>query len=149
MIELQNTKVVAAIPPAAIKDNADFSSRVIDLRDHPGASYLEFHGLLGATDIEMAVLKVMESDTKTDATTLGGTPTLVKDATTKPGASDDNKTFVIGIDLTKTRQRYLQLQAKAGNGTSGTFLAATAVIHGMTVAGDGATPRGVLFADYA
>ena len=76
---LQETKVFSVIPPTAIKDNAAFVSTVIDKNDLDGADYLEFIGLLGATDVEMAVLRVMESDTLTNATTLGGTPTLVKD----------------------------------------------------------------------
>ena len=52
----------------------------------------------------------MESDIKTNATTLGGTPTLVKDSTTKPSATDDDKPFVFGIDLRNSRKQYLQLQ---------------------------------------
>ena len=114
-------------PPAAIKDNAAFASLVINKNDLDGASYLEFIGLLGASDIAMATLKVMESDIKTNATTLGATPTLVKDSTTKPSATDDDKPFVFGIDLRNSRKRYLQLQGTAGDGALGTFLAAIAI----------------------
>lgn len=149
MNELQSTKVFNAIPPAAIKDNAAFSSLVLDKQDFPGADYLEFLGALGATDVAMSVLKVMESDTKTDSTTLGGTPTLVKDSTTKPSATNDNTVFAFGIDLRKSRQRYLQLQATAGDGTSGTFLAAIAIARRLSEASSLAADRGLLFAEYA
>jgi len=149
MNELQTTKIQGAILPAAIKDDAAFASQVIDKTDFPGCDYLEFVGLLGATDVEMATLKVMESDTKTDPTTLGGTPSLVKDATTKPGAGDDGEPFVFGIDLRKTRKRYLQLQATAGDGTSGTYLAAIVIGRRITEASSIAANRGLLFAEYA
>lgn len=149
MNELQTTIVKAAIPPGIIKDNAAFVSNVIDLNDFDGCSYLEFQGVIGTTDISMAVLKVMESDTKTNGTTLGGAPALVKDSTTKPGVADDEKTFVFGIDLCKTRQRYLQLQATAGNGSAGTYLAANAIGYRPNEAGSEAAMRGLLFAEYA
>ena len=119
MNELQETIIKAAIPPGAIKDNAAFSSLVIDRNDFPGCAYLEFVGVLGATDVAMAVLKVVESDTKTNSTTLGGTPADVLDIVSKPGTGADDLPFVVGVDLRKTRQRYLQLQATAGNGTAG------------------------------
>jgi hypothetical protein len=147
--QAQETKVVAAIPPAAIKDDAAFSSLVIDKADFPGADYREFVGVLGSIDATMAVLKVMESDTKTNSTTLGGSPTAVKDATTKPGSSDGNKTFAIGVNLHATRQRYLQLQATAGDGAAGTFLAAVAIASRLQVSSSRAADRGLLFAEYA
>lgn len=147
--ELQTTKVFNAIPPAAIKDNAAFVSKVIDKNDLHGADYIEFIGALGATDIAMATLKVMESDTKTNDTTLGGTPVLVKDSTTKPGATDDDKVFAFGVDLRKSRQRYLQLQATAGDGATGTFLSAVAVARRAIESSSNAALRGLLFAEYA
>lgn len=149
MNELSQTKRAIAIAPGVIKDNAAFTSNVIDKNDFPGADYLEFVGLIGATDVEMAVLKVMESDTKTNATTLGGTPALVKDATTKPGAGDSDKLFVFGIDLRKSRERYLQLQATAGNGSAGTYLAAHVVARRLGEASEVAADRNLLFAEYA
>jgi len=145
----QETKVLSLIPPTAIKDNAAFVSTVIDKNDLDGADYLDILGHLGATDVEMAQLRVMESDTLSDATTLGGSPSLVKDATTKPGADDDNKVFAFGLDLSKSRKRYLQLQATAGDGTAGTFLSAIAIASRPREAGSSATRRGLLFAEYA
>lgn len=149
MNELQQTIIKPAIPPAAIKDDAAFSSLVIDRNDFPGCNYIEFVGQIGATDIALAALKVVESDTKTNSTTLGGTPADVDAADTLPGADDDNKTFVFGIDLSNgSRQRYLQLQATAGNGTAGTFLSAIAIGYRPHEAGSSATKRGALFAQY-
>lgn len=144
----QELKIAVAIAPGMIQDNAAFTSNVIDLNDFDGAGYLEFIGVIGSIDASMAVLKVQESDTKTDATTLGGTPADVVDATTKPGTSDDNTVFVIGLDLRSPRKRYVQLQATAGDGAAGTYFAAIAVGRPGT-SGSGATERGLLFAQYA
>ena len=74
---------------------------------------------------------------------------LVKDTTTKPGAGDDDKVAVIGLDLKKSRQRYLQLQATAGDGTAGTYLSAVAIARRPTEASSRAADRGLLFAEYA
>lgn len=149
MNEVQQTKMQIAIAPAAIVDDAAFTSNVIDKTDFPGCDYLEFVGVIGATDVAMATLKVMESDTKTDATTLGGTPAEVKDSSTKPGATDDNKLFVFGVDLKASRERYLQLQATAGDGTSGTFLSAIVIGRRLSEASHRAADRNLLFAEYA
>ena len=149
MIPLQETKVFSVIPPTAVVDDAAFVSTVIDKNDLDGADYLEFIGLLGATDIAMDTLKVMESDTLTNATTLGGTPTLVKDATTKPTADDDGQPFAFGIDLGKSRKQYIQLQATAGDGTAGTFMAAIAIASRPREASSTPARRGLLFAEYA
>lgn len=149
MNELQTTKVFNVIPPTAIKDNAAFVSTVIDKADLHGADYLEFIVGLGATDVAMAVLRVMESDTLTNATTLGGSPTLVKDSTTKPADDADGKVAVFGIDLRKSRQRYIQLQATAGDGSTGTYLSAIAIARRSIEASSDAAQRGLLFAEYA
>lgn len=145
MKEIQNTVILAAIPPGIKKDNAAFVANVIDTAD---ADYIEFVGVLGDTDIAMAALKVQESDTKTNDTTLENGAD-VKDVTTKPGADDDNKTFVIGVDLRKNRKRYLQLQGTAGDGATGTYLAAVAILQKSGVRSSAAADRGMLFAEYA
>jgi len=146
MIELQETIIKNAIPPAAIKDDAAFSSLVIDKKDLRGAAYAEFVIALGATDVAMATLKVMESDTKTNDTTLGGTPAEVIDTASKPGATDDDKVLVIGVDLRKSRQRYMQLQAPRKppapeNGSQSTFLSAVLLPGGCVSPADGLKPR--------
>lgn len=142
----QYTKDLPAIVPVAIKDNAAWVSLVIDTQD---ASYIEFKGILGATDIAMALLKVMASDVKTDDNTLGGTPVLIVDATTKPSATDDGKTFAFGVDLIASPYpRYFLLEGTAGDGSAGTFLAAIACLTMKGQQGNTATDRGMLFVQY-
>lgn len=126
---INTTRLFNAIPPGVIKDDAAFVANVLDLADFvpSGAAGIAFVVNLGAIDAAVATLKVMESDTETDSTTLGGTPVEVHDVTTKPGATDDNGIFVIYVPLTAARQRYLQLQATAGDGAAGTYLSAIAI----------------------
>lgn len=145
MKEVQQLEVFPAIPPTAIKDDAAFVSRAIDVAD---ADYMEFHVNIGATDVAMAALKVMESDTLTNATTLGGTPAEVVDVTTKPGATADDSIWIVGVKC-HGRKRYLQLQATAGDGTAGTFMAATAVVRRSGTRSSTAAARGVAYAQYA
>ena len=95
----------------------------------------------------MAQLRVMESDTKTDATTLGGVPVEVKAAAALPGAGDDGKSFVFGLDLRAPRQRYLQLQATAGDGAAGTYLSAVAIGQPARASSE-ASVRNLAFAEY-
>ena len=147
MFMIQTTKIIPAIAPAAIVDSAAFTSNVIDLNLFDGAGYIEFVGQLGSIDATMPVLRVMESDTADDATTPGGTPTEVIDAAVKPTAANDGRAFVLGVDLRAPRGRYLQLQATAGNGAAGTYLAAWAVAR-PGVETSSAEVRGLRFAEY-
>lgn len=151
MNHLQNVKFVNIIPPGAVVDNAAYTSTVVDTA---GFDAVAFVVNTGFTDIALAALKVQESDAITDSVTLNsgsdvtglvwGTSTNPDTGSTSalPSATDDNKTFVAYVD-TRARKRYLQLQATAGNGTTGTYLAANAI---LSKAGEGpynATTRGL------
>lgn len=143
---LNTSKWFNAIPPGVIKDNAAFVSNVLDKQtDVPqDAKGVLLIFQFGATDIAMAVQKIMQSDTETNATTLGGVPTAVHDFTTKAGAGDDNGLFGVYIPMSKWTERYLQAQGTAGNGTNGTYLSCLAVFDhpgssGVTAADLGMT----------
>lgn len=133
---LTTTKFFNAIPPAVIKDNAAYTSYVLDKQTFlpTGAKGVLFVASLGATDIAPAVFKVQQAAAASDTTTLT-TPSDVKDVTTKPAATDDNGLFGIYVPISKWTQRYLQLAATAGNGTNGTYLSAIAIAD---MEGDGA-----------
>lgn len=130
MIAAQNMKVVSITPPAAIVDNASYTTAEIDTL---GFDYAQVYVYLGATDIAMAALKVTESDTSgsghADVTGLvfGTSNTIAGAASTLPSSTDDNKFFVFDIDL-RGRKRYLDLVATAGDGTAGTYLTAFAIL---------------------
>lgn len=151
MNALTRNKFFNAIPPGVIKDNAAYVSNVIDKLDVPNdCKGVLFLATLGATDITMAVLKVMQSDTETNPTTLGGTPELVKDTTTKPTPTDDNGIVGIYVPMSKWTEQFLQLQATAGNGTAGTYLSAIAIFDdvGLTDISD-VSSLGLTYLDIA
>lgn len=127
MIALQDAYYFNVISPAAIVDDASWTTNEIDtVVDGVKYDHCTIIFQLGATDIAMAALKVQESDTTgsgfADITgTVGGT------AFDLPSATDDNKIVVFSVNLTN-RKRFLDLVATAGNGAAGTYASATAIL---------------------
>ena len=123
MESLQGAKKGICVLPQVL-DNATATSYVIDTA---GVDYVNIDVVIGATDIALTTLKVQESDTKTDATTLSSGADITglvygANGSTLPSATDDNKIFSFEIN-TQGRKRYLQLIAVAGNGTTGVAIA--------------------------
>jgi hypothetical protein len=127
---LQQVKLVAVTPPAAISDNATLTTAEIDTA---GWDYLTYIVYLGATDIAMAALAVTESDSTGSghANVTGliwGTSTNIDGSTSAlPSATDDNTFQVAQIDL-RGRKRYIDLTATTGNGTNGTYICVLAIL---------------------
>ena len=147
MILPGNIAVFNCIPPAAVKDNAAFTSYVLDTADplFAGAKGILFLVTLGALDIGVTVLKVNQSETKSNATTLSGTITALYDTVTKPSATDDNGIWAIYIDLTQPHGRYLQLPATADDGSVGVYLSAVAIVDRPTNSGGSTLPGATVF----
>lgn len=124
---IENYKMVSVTPPAAIVDNASFTTAEVDTLGFDRARICVY---LGATDIAMTALHVTESDTSAsghveiDATDFtDATQTDIEgNALALPSATDDNKFVVIDINL-QGRKRYLDVVATAGDGSAGTFAA--------------------------
>lgn len=143
MISAQNNKYVLVTPPAAILDNASATTNSIDTK---GWDYLQVVCMIGATDIAMSALKLQTSDTDSayaDLTgAIFGTSTNIDGSTSAvPSATDDNKVFVIEVDL-RGKKRYFDLVATAGNGTAGTYFSAVAVLSRGEIAPITAAGRG-------
>lgn len=137
---LQQTKQVLVTPPAAIVDNADFTTNTIDTA---GYGKIAIFFALGATDIAMTALKVQESDASNmgAAADITGCVFGASGAPALPTADDDNKIFGFFINLAG-RKRYLDVVATAGNGSLGTFGAAWAVLYNGEIPNT-ATERGL------
>lgn len=123
-------KMVAITPPAAIVDNASFTTAAIDTL---GYKLCIINVLFGAMDIAMAALKVQESDDSgmSGAADVAGAVAGTSDndagsASTLPSATADNKFFQFVVRCGGARKRYLDLVATGGDGTAGTFMAAWA-----------------------
>lgn len=145
MVPAQNSKYVIVTSPAAIVDNASFTTNSIDTA---GFDYLQVVVTLGAADIALTALKLQTSDTDGSYADLTGaifgtSDTIAGTASTLPSATDDNKIFVIEVDL-RGKKRYFDLVATMGDGTVGGFVSAIAVlskgeITPITAAGRGAS----------
>jgi hypothetical protein len=130
MNDLQVAKYVQVIAPAAIVDDASFTTNEIDTLDF---DYLTVVFNLGATDIAMAALKMQSSDTSgsgfADVTGLdcNGDTDIDGSAAALPSATDDNSLVVFQVDL-RGQKRYFDLVATAGNGSTGSFGSAVAIL---------------------
>jgi hypothetical protein len=135
-MNISNFSIHPMILPQALLDDTTASSKVVDLA---GSKYCYIAVQLGATDIAMAALKVQEADAKTDDTTLtsGADITGLTYATALPSATDDNKTYLFAFP-TEGRKRYVNVVATAGNGSTGTYLTATAILFDKLVHNDNA-----------
>ncbi len=101
--------------------------------DTAGYSYAIIVVQLGATDIALTNLRLQESDVSGSGYadipgTVYGTGTGIDGATSAlPTATDDNKAFAFGVNLLG-RKRYLDLIATVGDGTTGAFVTAFALL---------------------
>lgn len=144
MSKLHDAKFVQVIAPAAITDNASYTTAEVDTL---GYNYATFIFNLGASDIAMTALKIQESDTSGSgmadiAGTVLGTATDIDGSTTAlPSATDDNKFIVIQLDL-RGRKRYLDMVATAGDGDTGTFAACSCVLTRADVAPESVSDAG-------
>lgn len=138
MIQNLKNKVVAVTPPAAIVDNAGFTTNIIDTL---GFAFITVIVMLGATDIALAALKLRESDANdmTGAVDVDGADFSTDG--TLPSATDDNKLYAIHVNL-KGRKRYLDLTLTGGDGTTGTYASVIALLSEASNVPSSATARG-------
>lgn len=129
MNPLHHLKVINVTPPTAILDDASAATTAINTQ---GFAYCQIWVSLGASDIAMAALKVQESDTDGSygdiTNTVVGTATdAFGAATTLPSSTADNNLYCFDIDL-RGRKKWLDLVATAGNGSTGTYISAWAIL---------------------
>lgn len=137
MNALGKVKFVNVTPPAAIVDNAAFTTAAVDTK---GWNRCTFVASFGAMDIAAASSSVRHSD----ASNMGSPATLLTGGTdfTLPVDTDDNKIFVFDIDL-RGKKRYLDFEITGGDGSAGTYLSVLAILSEPTIAPDSVTERGV------
>ena len=117
-------KTVAVTSPAAAVNNAAVVCASVDRKNF---DYAVFKLILGATDANLTVCKMQESD---DNATWTDVPGLDYSASPNalPTATDDNHLFAFDIDL-KARKRFLRPAITIGSGTTGAFLTVIAELH--------------------
>ncbi len=131
MNSIQNSKYVSVTPPAAIVDNASFTTAIVDTL---GYNYATVYCYLGATDIAFTALKLQHSDDSgmsgaadISGCVYGTSTDAYGTASALPTSTDDNKIFAFHVDL-NGKKRYLDLVATIGDGTAGGFMSAFAVL---------------------
>ena len=140
-----NEKIVGITPPAAIVDNAAFTTGAVDTL---GFRYAEIYVYFGAMDIAATVCKVRESNSS-DMSSPGdvtgcvcGTSTNDSGSTsTLPSATSDNTFIKFEIDL-KGRKRYLDCEVTGGDGSAGTYMTAFAILKNPETSCDLAAAKG-------
>lgn len=144
MNEMQNTKFVNVTPPAAIVDDASFTTAAIDTA---GYDYLTVVCQLGATDIAMTALKLQESDASgsgyadISGATFDGGSDIEGTADALPAADEDNGLFIFQVDM-RGKKRYVDLVATAGNGSTGTFMSVVAILSKAGIGPDTVSEHG-------
>lgn len=126
MNQLQNVKVVKVTQPAAIVDNAAFTTATIDSL---GFRKMLIIVALGALDIAIAVMKLTNSDASNmgSATDVAGADFSVSPLTL-PGAGDDNKLYGIHVDC-RGKKRYYDLSLTGGDGAQGSYADVTVILY--------------------
>ncbi len=143
-MSVQQSKYLQVIAPTAIVDNASWTTTEIDTLDW---DYLTVVVNIGATDIAMAALKLQESDTSgsgfADVTGLDcdGDTDIDGNTAVLPSATDDNNLVIFQVDL-RGKKRYFDLVATAGDGTTGTYASAIAILSKGAVAPVSASDMG-------
>lgn len=141
MHNLQACKFLNVTPPAAIVDNAAFTTATIDTKGWRDLTVLVS---LGALDIAVVAMKLQESDDSgmSGAVDITGAVFGTNPAPALPSATDDNKIYAFFVEL-KGRKRYIDLSLTGGDGALGTFASVLAVLDRGEEFPDSAADRGL------
>lgn len=142
MFALQSCKYQNVTPPAAIVDNASFTTGTIDTK---GFRALGVIVSLGATDIAFTAMKLQESDDSGMSGAVDITGTVFGGSAPQPAlptATDDNKVYAFFLDL-RGRKRYIDLVLTIGDGTVGGFASVLAILERAEEMPDTAAERGL------
>lgn len=138
MINAAKSKFVVVTPPAAIVDNAAFTTGAIDTK---GFEWLTILAIFGAIDIAPASASIRQSDASNMGSpsniAVGGTDFALATA-----ADSDNKIHAFDINLLG-KKRYIDFEITGGDGSAGTYLTVVAILSRGAEAPDNVTERGV------
>ena len=133
-----NVKYVLVTPPAALVDNAAFTTGAVDRK---GFDHVTFVVSFGAIDVNVASSKIRHSDASDMSSSadiaVGGTDYALGTA-----ASSDNKVHAIDVDLVG-RKRYIDFEITGGDGSTGTYASVLAILSRPSKSPASVTDRGV------
>lgn len=146
------------VPPQLIRDAADWDGSYGSSNPHSvdtlGFTHCTIKVFTGSIDAAMTALRVLSgaaaasgADDSSYAEVTGAVASGSTGSGRLPQADDDEEYFFFDIDLRNDDiGRYLVLDATAGNGATGTYLFAEAVLSGAEEAPSNATERGAAWA---
>lgn len=125
----KNVKHVQMIRSVAIVNDASAVSYCTDIS---AADYVHVVVWLNATDIALTALKLQEADAIDSATALtsGVDITDLTFASALPSATDDNKGYLFAFP-TQGRKKYINIVATVGDGSTGAYVTAHAVLFNL------------------
>ena len=133
-----NQKIVAITPPGAIVDNAAFTTAAVDTL---GFNQLTIVVLFGAMDVAVAALKLQESDDSGMSGAVDIDGSNYSTEASLPGATADNTMYAFHVDL-RGRKRFIDLTLTGGDGTTGTYATAFAILSRAQECPNSAAERG-------
>jgi hypothetical protein len=132
-------KYVAVTPPAAIVDNAAFTTAAIDTF---GYNRLTILVVFGAIDIAPASASIRQSDASNMGSpsniAVGGTDFALATAT-----DSDNLFHVFEVDL-KGKKRYIDFEITGGDGAAGSYIAVLGILSQPIASPNSATEHGAV-----
>lgn len=138
MKESLNQKIVPITAPAAIVDNAAFTTGAIDTR---GFGQLTIVLMLGALDVALVAMKLQESNDAAMAGAVDITGANFAVDSVLPSATADNNLYAFHVDL-RGRKRFIDLFLTGGDGATGTYLVAFAILSRAQEMTESAAERG-------
>ena len=139
MKQAANLKVVPITPPAAIVDDAAFTTAAVDTK---GFRHLTIVAIFGALDIAPASASIRHSD----ASNMGSPATLATGGTDfalATATDSDNLCHVFEVDLLG-KKRYIDFEITGGNGSLGTYLTILAILSRPEASPNSATEHGAV-----
>jgi len=139
MKQAANVKYAVITPPAAIVDNAAFTTAAVDTK---GYGHLTIVAQFGAIDIAPASASLRSSD----ASNMGSPTTFATGGTDfalATAADSDNDPHVFEIEIDGTKGRYIDFEITGGDGSAGTYLTVIAILSRPYESPNSATKRGV------
>jgi hypothetical protein len=123
MLEPFRRKLVNITPPAAIVDNASYTTAVLDT---VGYDYAVINVFFGATDIAVVNMRLQQSDESganfadLSGSVYGTDNNDTGSASTLPSSTADNTFCSWFVDM-RGKKRYLDVILTAGDGAAGTY----------------------------
>ncbi len=142
MIAVQSTKRVIALRPQ-LKNNGAFANNTY--WDRSGFSHERIEFIVGDTDVAVGSGDAATPPFVEECDTTGGSYSAVTGAALSAviGATDDNKSFAIDVDLAKSHKRYGRVNAPTAGDATGANMTIIITLSRAAIAPRNAAEQGL------